>query len=242
LILQKIIKSISDVIYPARCVGCSDTLHHEKEKYFCGPCHEQIKYLNKSMCPVCGIAFLNSPAESHLCGKCLEKSPYFTVARAVAAYENVILETIHRFKYGRDLSVGSILASFMADFQFPDFDYRNYSLIVPVPLHVKKMRERGFNQSVILAQALNKKWRLPLNYFLLKRSKFTLTQTGLDKKEREKNIKGAFEVTSAKEIKDKNIILIDDVYTTGATLNECAKTLRKAGAKDVAVLTLARVL
>jgi len=115
-------------------------------------------------------------------------------------------------------------------------------MIVPVPLHIKKLRQRGFNQSAILARALKKKWRIPLNYFLLKRAKFTLTQTGLDKKEREKNIKGAFEVTSAKDVKDKNIILVDDVYTTGATVNECAKTLRKAGAKDVAILTLARVL
>ena len=239
---QNIFKNIVDVIYTPACLGCSDILQPEKEKYFCGNCHEQIRYLNKSICPVCGIAFFDSPAGNHLCGKCLEQRPYFSLARAVAAYEKVIMEAVHRFKYGRDLSTGSILSSFMADFQFPGFDYRNYSLIVPVPLHIKKLRERGFNQSVILAQALKKKWQISLNYFLLKRSKFTLTQTGLDKEEREKNIKGAFEVTSAKNVKDKNIILVDDVYTTGATLNECAKTLRKAGAKDVAVLTLARVL
>ncbi len=239
---QSVFKNIADVIYPPACLGCSEILRPEKEKYFCVNCREKIKYLNESICPLCGIAFLDSPAGNHLCGNCLEQRPFFSIARAVAAYEKVILEAIHKFKYGRDLSIGSILASFMADFQFPDFDYRNYSLIIPVPLHIKKLRQRGFNQSVILARALKKKWQIPLNYFLLKRSKFTLTQTGLHKKEREKNIKGAFEVTSAKDVKDKNIILVDDVYTTGATLNECAKTLRKAGAKDVAVLTLARVL
>lgn len=242
MIWQSVFKNIADVIYPPACLGCSDILQPEKEKYFCGACQEKIKYLNESICPVCGIAFLDSPAGNHLCGHCLEQRPYFSIARAVAAYEKVILEAIHRFKYGRDLSTGSILASFMADFQFPDFDYRNYSLIVPVPLHIKKLRQRGFNQSVILAQALKKKWQIPLNYFLLKRSKSTLTQTGLHKKEREKNIKGAFAVTDTKAAEEKNIILIDDVYTTGATVNECAKTLRKAGAKDIAVLTLARVL
>jgi len=83
---------------------------------------------------------------------------------------------------------------------------------------------------------------LPLNYFLLKRTKFTLTQTGLDKKEREKNIKGVFKVTSDEAVDGQNIILVDDVYTTGSTLNECAKTLRKAGAKEIAALTLARVI
>jgi ComF family protein len=130
----------------------------------------------------------------------------------------------------------------MADFSFPDLESRDYSLIIPVPLHIKKLRKRGFNQSIILADPLGKKWQIPVNFSLLKRSKFTLSQTGLDKKERERNIKGAFEVRDKEKIAGRNIILIDDVYTTGATLNECAKTLTKAGAKKVAVLTLARVL
>jgi ComF family protein len=130
----------------------------------------------------------------------------------------------------------------MADFSFPDLEFRDYSLIIPVPLHIKKLRKRGFNQSIILANSLGKKWQIPINFSLLKRSKFTLTQTGLDKKERERNIKGAFEVKDKTKIAGRNIILIDDVYTTGATLNECAKKLIKAGAQKVAVLTLARVL
>ena len=130
----------------------------------------------------------------------------------------------------------------MADFSFPDFDFTDYSLIIPVPLHIKKLRERGFNQSLILADAIGKKWQIPVNFSLLKRHKFTLTQTGLNKKEREQNIKGAFEVSDKEKIAGRNIILIDDVYTTGATINECAKILIKAGAQKVAVLTLARVL
>jgi ComF family protein len=160
----------------------------------------------------------------------------------VVSYETIILNAIHQFKYGRDLSIGALLASLMADFSFPDLECRDYSLIIPVPLHIKKLRKRGFNQAIILADAIGKKWQIPVNFSLLKRCKFTLSQTGLDKKERERNIKRAFEVTDRAKIAGKNILLVDDVYTTGATLNECAKILTKAGAQKVAVLTLARVL
>jgi ComF family protein len=111
-----------------------------------------------------------------------------------------------------------------------------------VPLNIKKLRERRFNQSLLLARALGKKHRIPVNFSLLKRHKFTLTQTGLNKTEREENIKGAFVVTDKKKVSDENIILVDDVYTTGATINECAKALLKTGAQKVAVLTLARVI
>jgi ComF family protein len=188
------------------------------------------------------MAFFDSPAPNHLCGNCLEKKLFFNVARAVASYETLILDAIHQFKYGRDISTGSALASFMAEFCFPDFDFTDYSVIIPVPLHIGRLRERGFNQALILAKAIGKKYSIPVNFSLLKRNKSTLTQTGLDKGQREKNIRGAFTVTDNAQAKNKNIILIDDVYTTGATINQCAKTLIKSGACKVAVLTLARVL
>ena len=242
MILNEIFNNISNIIFPPQCISCANILKPSKEEIFCLTCREQIKYLTRSLCPICGMAFLNSPSESHLCGNCLENKPYFSCARAVASYETIILDTIHQFKYSRDLSIGSALASFLAAFSFPDFEFQVSAILVPVPLHIKKLRERGFNQSLILANALSKKKRIEVNFSLLKRHKSTLTQTGLNKKEREQNIKGAFEVSDKKIISGKNVILIDDVYTTGATLNECAKTLMKAGAGKVAALTLARVL
>ena len=212
------------------------------DKLFCPACKEKIKFITGSLCPVCGTTFSNSPAENHLCGNCLENKTYFSCARAVFSYETIILNAIHQFKYGNNISVGEMLASFMADFSFPDIDFTDYSLIIPVPLHIKRLRERGFNQSLILARAIGKKRQIPVNFSLLKRHKFTLTQTGSNKTERKQNIKGAFEVSDKENIAGKNIILVDDVYTTGATINECAKTLIKAGAQKVTVLTLARVL
>jgi len=242
LIINEALKYITDIVFPPRCISCAAILQSITEKVFCSACREKIKFLTGSLCPLCGMMFFNSPSASHLCGNCLENKPYFSYARAVASYETIILNAIHQFKYGRDLSIGVLLASLMADFSFPDLEFRDYSLIIPVPLHIKKLRKRGFNQSIILADPLGKKWQIPVNFSLLKRCKFTLTQTGLDKKERERNIKRAFEVRDKEKIAGRNIILIDDVYTTGATINECAKTLIKAGAQKVAVLTLARVL
>lgn len=237
-----ILHDLSEIIFPPQCLGCAEILHRSNGHIFCPSCEEQIHLLTGSICRICGTTFPDSPAESHLCADCLETKPYFSCARAIFSYDDAILNSIHQFKYKSNLSVGAILSDFMAGFSFPDIDFADYSLIIPVPLHIKRLRERGFNQSLILARAIGAKNQIPADFSLLKRHKFTLTQTGSNKKERKQNIKGAFEVTDKKIIAGKNILLIDDVYTTGATVNECAKTLIKAGAQRVSVLTLARVL
>jgi ComF family protein len=240
--LSEALKDLSEVIFPPQCLGCAEIMHPLNDQIFCSACKEKINFITGNICHICGTTFPDSPAESHLCGDCLEAKPYFSYARAIFSYENIILNAIHQFKYKSNISAGEILASFMAGFSFPDIDFTDYSLIIPVPLHVKRLRERGFNQSLILARALGEKKQIPVDFSALKRHKFTLTQTGSNKKERKQNIKGAFEVSDKKIIAGKNIILIDDVCTTGATANECAKTMIKAGARKVSVLTLARVL
>ena len=240
--LNEALRNISDALFPPQCLSCTDILQTKAQKVFCPVCLEKITLITENICPVCGIIFPDSPAGSHLCGHCLENEPHFCCARSVASFESVILDAIHQFKYGRNLSTGTALADFMADFPFPDFDFSAYSLMIPVPLHIKRLRERGFNQSLILAQTVGKKHHIPVNFSLLKRNKFTLTQTGFNRKEREQNIKGAFIVKDRNTLQNASIILIDDVYTTGATINECAKELMNAGAQKVAVLTLARVL
>lgn len=240
--LAEVLTDLSDVIFPPQCLGCNEIIHSFDGHIFCSDCSNKIHYVTGSICQICGTTFPDSPAENHLCGDCLEKKPYFFHARAVFSYEDMIVHAIHQFKYKSNISVGEIMASFMAFFSFPDIDFADYALMIPVPLHVKRLRERGFNQSLILARALGKQKNIPVDFSLLKRNKFTLTQTGSTKKERRQNIKGAFEVSDKKIIAGRNIILVDDVYTTGATVNECAKTLMKAGAGKVSVLTLARVL
>ena len=242
MILNDFFSEISDVLFPPLCLACSEVLPAGPQEVFCPECRRQITFITDSHCPVCGIIFPNSPSGHHLCGSCMDNKPWFTSARAAVAYEGVILDAIHQFKYGRNITTGAALACLMADFDFPDIDFGIFDAIVPVPLHIKRLRERGFNQSLILARALGKKHGMNVDFSLLKRCKLTLTQTGLDKKEREKNISGAFVAALPERIRGRNLILVDDVYTTGATINECAKTLVKAGAGQVAVLTLARVL
>jgi ComF family protein len=240
--LRQILNDVSDIIFPPQCLACAEIINQPASQIFCSLCLEKISFITDSFCPICGVPFLSSPAESHICGNCLGNKPCYTQARAVAGFETVIMDVIHKFKYGRNISIGNALGSFMANFSFPDFDFSEYSLLIPVPLHIKRLRERGFNQSILLAKKMGKKYKIPVNFSLLKRCKFTLTQTGLNRAEREKNIKGAFAVADKKKVADENIILIDDVYTTGATINECAKVLLKAGAQKVAILTLSRVI
>jgi ComF family protein len=240
--LAEVLNDLSEVIFPPQCLNCTEIMHPSNGQIFCPACKEQINFITGKCCRICGTTFPDSPAEGHLCGDCLGEKPYFSYARAIFSYKDIILNAIHQFKYKSNLSTGEILASFMAGFSFPDIDFADYTLIIPVPLHVKRLRERGFNQSLILARAIGEKRKITVDFSVLKRRKFTLTQTGSNKKERKNNIKGSFEVSDKKKIDGKKIILVDDVYTTGATVNECAKILTKSGAQKVSVLTLARVL
>jgi len=240
--LRELLSDVGDIIFPPQCAACSEIINRLSGQVFCPACLSKISFITGSLCPICGLPFLDSPAESHICGDCLLRQPYFAGARAAAGFESIIMDAIHKFKYGRNISTGRALGSFMAGFSFPDFDFSEYSLLIPVPLHIKRLRERGFNQSLLLAEEMGEKHHLPVNFSLLKRCNFTLTQTGLNKAEREKNIKGAFTVTDKNKIAGKCVILVDDVYTTGSTINECARVLMQAGAKKVAALTLSRVI
>jgi ComF family protein len=177
-----------------------------------------------------------------MCGDCITSQPAFSVARAVGSYETTLLEAIHRFKYNGKISIGEALGKFMAEFKYSDFNIADYSVIMPVPLHPKKLRARGFNQSLVLAREISKYFSLPLDFLILKRHIRTEPQINLGKKERESNVRGAFSVTNPHKIQGQKIILVDDVYTSGSTVKECARILMKNKADKIAVLTLARAV
>jgi ComF family protein len=186
--------------------------------------------------------------EDHKCGVCITRAPYFAHARAWACYprdENEghpLREVLQQFKYGRKVSLGRPLGRLMASSGHAHF--RNVSLdrIIPVPLHPRRLRWRGFNQSVILGREVGRLWQVPVDPFVLVRSKETLPQTQLPEEERRRNVRQAFAVNPAKSIKGKSLLVVDDVYTSGATANECSRTLLRAGAKEVYVFTLARTV
>jgi ComF family protein len=147
---------------------------------------------------------------------------------------------IQQFKYQRDMSAGKVLAGLGAT-HFP-WQGQMYDLIVPVPLHFDRLRWRGFNQSLILARAIGQAWHIETVPFVLTRTRATIPQTQLSESERRENVRGAFMVVTLQRLAGKTILLVDDVYTSGATAEECAKTLRRGGAEAVDVFTLARAV
>jgi ComF family protein len=240
--LKRILAGLSDIIFPPRCLTCDTILTHHENPPFCGACYSKIHFIQSSLCPCCGIPFAGADGGSHLCGDCIVSKSAFFAARAVGRYETTLLEAIHRFKYNGRISIGEILGKLMAKFAYPAFNIGDYSLIMPVPLHPKKLRERGFNQSVVLAREVSRRFHISLDFMTLRRHVYTEPQISLGKKEREANVHGVFSVTDSVKVKGQKIILVDDVYTSGSTVKECARVLMKNRADRVAVLTLARAV
>jgi len=158
----------------------------------------------------------------------------------VGRYESVLLETIHALKYRREIPAGVVLGNLLSSYARDSLPVNNYDLIIPVPLHKKRLRQRGFNQSLHLARAVARDYSLPLDFQSLRRRIHTNPQIGLGRTEREVNVRGAFEVVRKGEIEDSRILLIDDVYTTGSTIRECARILMDSGSRSVGAATLAR--
>lgn len=160
---------------------------------------------------------------------------YITSLTSFGAYEGILKEAIHCFKYGKIKRLGSLLGNLLSSVTQPEID-----ILIPVPLHINKLRLREFNQSAILAKELSKAWSIPLCLTSLIKIKDTREQASLDAKERLFNVKDAYSVKGS--LKGFKIGLVDDVVTTGATLMECAKVLKKAGAKEIHAITLARAI
>jgi ComF family protein len=240
--LREILTGIADLIFPPRCLTCDDLLERHGPLPFCPSCLDRIHFIRSPLCPRCGIPFPAKEGEDHLCGECLTSEKPYAVARAVGQYEETLLTAIHRFKYRGMTGIGEILGRIMADFAAGIWDMKFFERIVPVPLHRKRLRERGFNQAVILARELSKRFDIPLDFMSLRREVFTPPQVGLGREERSANVHGAFSARHPERITGRSILLVDDVYTTGSTLAECARVLIRANAEAVTVLTLARAV
>lgn len=235
---------ILDILFPVQpfCVHCNKKLN-KQEKYLCTSCEEMITQIKPPICKKCGKKLwtvnLNGQLPQNLiCGGCYEKPQYFVQARSFGCYDGVLRKVICKYKYEKRPEISEYLGKKMLytlqDLNWPDFDF-----IVPVPLHVKRERERGFNQSYLLAKVISKGIKKPIFTGLI-RILPTEHQTLLNKLYRQKNLQGAFEVKNGNKLHRKTILLIDDVFTTGSTVNECSRILLHAGAGKVYVLTCAR--
>lgn len=231
-----------DIIYPPRCPVCGSFQDGDREGAgisICGACLEGFSLIPSPRCSVCGRPF-SSGIEDHLCEACLRKRPFYDWTAAPYLYEGTMMEALHRLKYGGKSHLAGPLGALLADFAVDSFGEMGKALVMPVPLHPKRLRERGFNQGLLLARPVARRLGADLDYLSLRRIKDTRSQTGLKSDERRKNVRRAFELIDPGAVKKRTVILVDDVATTGSTLNECARVLRRSGARKVFCLVLAR--
>lgn len=229
----KIKNFILDLILPIECLGCG-----KEGTYLCSHCLETIPLTNKFICPNCQRPSKNGAT----CQDCQNKTYLDGLIFAVDYKNPLIRKSFIKLKYSFVKELIYLLAKPLVKlFENTGLNQTiNPDLVIPIPLHKERFLYRGFNQSEILARILCQKFSWQLSNGILKKIKSTRSQTELKSQERQTNIKDAFKVIDPKSIKNKNIVLIDDIFTTGATLEEAAKTLKRAGAKTVWAITLAK--
>lgn len=236
----KLLKALFDFILPLRCLVCGKVMN--TKGCLCSECFQNINFITKPYCQHCGKP-LNGDVddiEGLCCITCLNKKTNFRLCRSAIEYDNFSKRIILDFKFNDHLENRELLAQWLL-LAGKDIFNAGVDLIIPVPLYFTRLLGRKYNQSAILAVELSKATNIPADYKSLKKIRNTLPQVQCDAKQRKRNVKNAFKVVKPENIKGKRIVLLDDVYTTGSTLQECCKVLLKAGAKSVDILTVARV-
>ena len=231
---QWLARAVLDFALPARCAGCGAIV--DAVNSFCADCWTRIEFLGAGGCATCGLPLHGTEAEC--CAICLARPPRIARTRAAVAYDDLTRRLALKLKYGRKVAVAKTMARFMA----PLIDSGGDRILVPVPLHRVRLWQRGFNQSVIVGRELSRLSGLPLDHDLLRRIKRTPPLKGMSALQRRRAVAGAFAVADGAGIAGKTVVLVDDVLTTGATANACARVLRRAGAARVELISWARVV
>jgi ComF family protein len=232
-------KALSALFFPRMCSFC-DSPDIGNEPSLCDKCRDSIRFLNDSVCDVCGLPLPGlATSGGSTCGRCMTKPPRYSRARYGVYYEGPVRDALVRFKYNAALHICLGLSELLAQSFHRNFDKSEFDVIVPVPIHLNKLRHRGFNQTLLLATRLSAEIGVPVHRTSLMKVKDTPPQVGLPRAERLKNLKGAFTVFKPALIRDKRVLLVDDVATTGSTIGECAKTISAGKASSVDVLVLA---
>lgn len=231
------VRGLLDAFFPWRCVGCGE----RADSSICGACRGRIRWIRGPRCVRCGIPFESGP--SHPCGRCAARPPAFERMRAAAHYRagdedrDPLGTALRALKYGRRRALASTLGEILAE-ALP-FAVDEHDRIAPVPLHRDRLRERGFNQAALLARPLARRTRAHLDLGLLVRTRPTPPQVGLGELERRRNLRDAFALRAGRSVRGLRVLLVDDVCTSGATADACARALLDAGAVKVDVVTLA---
>jgi ComF family protein len=244
-------ESLFPILFPSQCRLCHHALLEISRLPVCQSCLDSIKPFSETRCSICGEALsVSGIVHDGFCGMCRRAKPHFDLALAFGAYEGSLRGLIHLLKYDRVKTaagfLGGLLAGLFMEARSAAVGSSAF-LVIPVPLYRAKRWERGFNQSELLVRSalkhLNKAGSssFELHTGNLKRVRATASQTGLTRHQRRENVRGAFAALRPQAIRGRDILLVDDVLTTGTTLNECARILRRAGAKTVRAATVARV-
>lgn len=228
-----------DMVFPRMCAGCGGVVVRES-LHICWECLSGLWPVQFPHCSVCGNPVQGTATNEYVCALCSGGKRHFNRARSAVHFDGRITGIIHAFKYGQATHLSRDLASLMAACSNVHYAPADVDAVTFVPLHHRKERERTYNQSQLLASELAALLRKPLFSRCLVRWRETRTQTALNAAERRKNMQGAFRAVNEKWIQGRRILLVDDVMTTGATVDECAKVLNEAGAAEVRVLTVAR--
>lgn len=232
-----------DLVFPARCPVCGATLGAGRRDPLCGACWDAIDRIVPPVCARCGLPFPTfDPAPGiamETCEPCRRETPPFDAARAATVFAGPLRDAVHALKFRGARGLARPLAGLVLDSPAAAM-LDGVDALVPVPLAPARQRERGFNQATLIAEALGRARGVPVRPRWLRRQRPTMAQTDLTAAERRRNVAGAFAAPAA--VADRHLVVVDDVFTTGATVAECARALRSAGARRVGVLTVARVL
>jgi competence protein ComFC len=238
---RRLVDDLLNTVFPLTCLACKERLTKSSvDGLICGKCWEKIRKNKPPFCHSCGRGLMGKDLHKSLCPSCRKTRFHFDRAFSPCVYDGVIKELIHAFKYRDKKYLGAplsrLMTEFIKEFEIPvDFT----DLIVPVPLHAGRLREREFNQAAVLAENIAQEFGKTASHGLLERTRATSTQTQLDTLTRLENVRGSFRVPPSADLRGKRVLLVDDVMTTGATSSEAALALKQAGAHVVFVLSLA---
>ncbi|HBF38156.1 MAG TPA: hypothetical protein DDW50_12650 [Firmicutes bacterium] len=236
---REIGRGLVELLFPPseRCPVCfqENRFHNGLGKN----CLAKISWIMPPVCVKCGRPLRLEAAEKEICGQCSETRYYFSKVRSVAVYEGALREYLTELKYRYRPDLASALGILLVEWVKDHHEFQKLDFIIPIPIHRQKLMVRGYNQAELLANPLQNYLGIPIKNDIIMRDRITLSQNALHKEERFSNVSQAFRVVNAKPLAGAKVLLVDDIFTTGATVSEAARVLIRAGAFEVKVLTLA---